>query len=39
VLVRATERKRRNWVQPLGIRNKKTKKSVDGDTERERLGG
>jgi len=39
VLARATERKRRNWDQPLGIRNKIKKKSLGGDTERERLGG
>ena len=41
VLARATERKtkRRYRDQPFGIRNKKMKKSLDGDTERERLGG
>jgi len=41
VLARGTERrrKRRCRDQPFGIRNKKKKKSLDGDTERERLGG
>ena len=39
VLARATERKRRNWEQPLGRRNKKKKKRLDGDTERERRSG
>jgi hypothetical protein len=41
VLATATERKskRRCRDQPFGIRNKKKKKSLDGDTEREYLGG
>ena len=39
VLARATERKRRYWDPPFGIRNKNKKKTLDGDTARERLGG
>jgi len=39
VLAIATERKRRDCDQPFGIRNKKKKKSLDGDTEGEWLGG
>jgi hypothetical protein len=39
LLVKATERKRRVSDQPFGIRNKKKRNSLDGDTERERLGG
>ena len=41
VLAGATERmrKRRYRYQPFGIRNKKNKLSLDGNTERERLGG
>jgi hypothetical protein len=38
-LARASERKRRDWDQPFGIRNKKKKKSLDGDMEGEWLRG
>jgi len=34
VLARATERNGGYWDQQFGIRNKKMKKSLDGDTER-----
>ena len=39
VLASATESKRRNCDQPLRIRNKNKKQSLDGNRERERLGG
>ena len=39
VLATATERKRRYWDQPFSIQHKKKKHSLDGDTEREWLGG
>jgi len=39
VLARATERTRSDWDQPFSIRNKKKKKSLDGDTEGEWFGG
>jgi hypothetical protein len=41
VLARATERKRKRRCrdQPFSIRNKKKNTSLDGDTEREWLGG
>jgi hypothetical protein len=39
VLARATERKRRYWDHPFGIRNKKRKMMFDGDTKREHPGG
>jgi hypothetical protein len=35
LLARATGGVGRDWDQPLGIRNKKKKKSLDGDTEWE----
>jgi hypothetical protein len=38
VLGGATERKRKFCDQPFGIRNKKKKKSMDGDTEGEWTG-
>jgi hypothetical protein len=39
VPVRAIKRKQGYWDQPFGIRNKKKKKILDGDMEREWPGG